>query len=64
MRESLKLAAGDRVEFVELPGGKYELVPATRSVSSLKGFFGRPERVVTLAEMDEAVERSATEAAE
>ncbi|QOR69430.1 AbrB/MazE/SpoVT family DNA-binding domain-containing protein [Ruania alkalisoli] len=63
VRASLHLAAGDRVEFIELPDGNYEFVPATRPVRSLKGFFGQPKRVVTLEEMDAAIARSASQSA-
>lgn len=63
VRKALGLSTGDRVEFVELADGKYELVPATRSVTSLKGFFGAPpEHAVTVEEMDRAIAESAAEA--
>lgn len=60
VRRSLGLHTGDRVEFVEHPDGHIELIPATRSVTSLKGFFGPPPaRAVTLDEMDRAIAESA-----
>src|SRR6185312_6163252 len=37
VREALRLDAGDRVEFVEVEPGRFEIVPATRSVTALKG---------------------------
>lgn len=62
VRNSLGLSAGDRVDFVELSDGNYELVPATRSVASLKGFFGAPpEHAVSIEEMDSAITESAAE---
>ncbi len=52
VRASLGLRPGDRVEFVELPDGNFELIPATRSVQTLKGFFGPPPApAVTIDEM-------------
>lgn len=51
VRQALGLDAGDRVEFVEVETGRFELVPATRSVTALKGMFGRPRRVVPIEEI-------------
>ncbi|GAA1727120.1 AbrB/MazE/SpoVT family DNA-binding domain-containing protein [Isoptericola hypogeus] len=63
VRKALGLSAGDRVEFVELPDGNYELVPTTRSVTALKGFFGAPPaRPVSVEEMNRAIAESAAEA--
>ncbi|MCW2750410.1 MAG: AbrB family transcriptional regulator, partial [Aeromicrobium sp.] len=55
MRRTLNLTAGSRVEFVELPDGTYELIPARRSVLELKGivkFSGPP---MSIEELDDAV---------
>ena len=41
VRQSLRLEAGDRVEFVEVEPGRFEIVPSTRSVKELKGMFGK-----------------------
>jgi antitoxin PrlF len=55
VREALRLDAGDRVEFVEVEPGRFEIVPATRSVTALKGIFGKPSRVVSIEEMNAAI---------
>ncbi len=55
VRQALRLDAGDRVEFVEVEAGRFELVPATRSVTALKGMFGKPRRVVSIDEMNAAI---------
>ena len=55
VRQALRLDAGDRVEFVEVEQGRFEIVPATRSVTVLKGMFGKPKRTVSIDEMNAAV---------
>lgn len=55
VRRTLNVQAGDRVEFVQIEPGRYELVPATRSVRELKGLFGKPDRTVTIDEMNRAI---------
>jgi AbrB family looped-hinge helix DNA binding protein len=57
VRQALGVDAGDRVEFVEVERGRFELVPATRSVAALKGMFGKPKRTVSVEEMNAAVAR-------
>ena len=60
VRTKLGLGAGDRVEFVELEGGQFAIVAATRSIRELKGMIRKPKRPVTIAEMNAAiVERAA-----
>lgn len=55
VRQALRLDAGDRVEFVEVEPGRFEMVPATRSVTELKGMFGKPRRTVSIEEMNAAI---------
>lgn len=55
VRKSLGLAAGDRVEFVQIEPGRYEFVAATRSVTELKGMFGKPKKAVSIAAMNKAI---------
>lgn len=55
VRRTLNVQAGDRVEFVQIGPGRYELVPATRSVRELKGLFGKRDRTVTIDEMNRAI---------
>ena len=51
VRRVLNVQAGDRVEFVQIAPGRFELVPAARSVRELKGLFGKPGRTVSIDEM-------------
>ena len=55
VRQALRLDAGDRVEFVEVEQGRFEIVPATRSVTVLKGMLGKPKRTVSIDEMNAAI---------
>ena len=57
VRVALGLEAGDRVEFVQMEPGHFELVAATQPVSSLKGLVGKPAKAVSLADMNAAIAR-------
>jgi len=62
VREALKLEAGVRIEFVEVEEGKFQLMPATRSIRELRGMFhdaGR--RPVSIEEMNAAIAKRAAE---
>ena len=52
VRRLLNVQTGDRVEFVQVGPGRFELVAATRSVRELKSLFGKPDRTVSIAEMN------------
>ncbi len=52
VRRALNVEAGDRVEFVQVKPGRFEVIAATRSVRELKGRFGKPIRTVTIDEMN------------
>lgn len=55
VREALHVGTGDRVEFVQIEPGRYEFIAATRSVTELKGMFGKPTKSVSIEEMNAAV---------
>jgi antitoxin PrlF len=56
VRNELGLSTGDRVEFVlNEASGRYEVMPATQSVKSLKGIVGKPKKPVTIEDMDAAI---------
>lgn len=55
VREALGVEAGDRVEFVEVAPGRYEFIAATRSVTALKGMFGKPRKTVSIKEMNAVI---------
>jgi len=59
VRNELGLSTGDRIEFVRNEqSGRYELLPATRSVTALKGIIRKPARAVTIEEMNSAIAES------
>lgn len=62
VRQALHIDAGDRVEFVEVGEGRYEIVVATRPVTGLKGMFGKPARRVSVEDMNAAIARKGASA--
>ena len=59
VRRDMNLSPGDRIEFVRMDDGHYAVVPASHSVKSLKGIVPRPDRSVSLADIQEAIEAGA-----
>lgn len=57
VRQTLKVDAGDRVEFVQIGPARYEFVAATRNVRELKGMFGNSPKTVSVEEMNRAIAR-------
>ncbi len=55
VRSALNVEAGDRVEFVQVEPGRFEVVASTRSVRELKGRFAKPAQAVTVSEMNAAI---------
>ncbi|HEV3428572.1 MAG TPA: AbrB/MazE/SpoVT family DNA-binding domain-containing protein [Paraburkholderia sp.] len=58
VRTHLGLSTGDRVEFIlNESTGRYEVVPATCSVTALKGIVRKPRNPVSIDEMNEVIAR-------
>lgn len=57
VRKALGLQAGDRVEFVEVARGRFELIAATRPVTDLKGMFGRRATTISIDEINAVTAR-------
>jgi len=55
VRAALGVEAGDRVEFVQIEPGHFELVAATQSVTALKGLVRKPATPVTIKDMNAAI---------
>jgi antitoxin PrlF len=55
VRDALGVSTGDRVEFVEVTPGRFEFIAATRSVTALKGMFGKPRKAVPIADMNAVI---------
>jgi antitoxin PrlF len=52
VRRALNVDTGDRVEFVQIEPGQFLFVAANRSVTELKGMFGKAARTVSIEEMN------------
>jgi len=55
VRAALGVNAGDRVEFVQVEPGRFELIAATGSVVALKGLVRKPATPVTIEAMNDAI---------
>ena len=60
LRNSLRLAAGDRVEFFYQADGTVALRPVKRSVQDLKGIVGKRTKPASIEEMDRAIAAAVT----
>ncbi|RMG92653.1 MAG: AbrB/MazE/SpoVT family DNA-binding domain-containing protein [Candidatus Dadabacteria bacterium] len=61
VRKKLRLEPGARVEVVVTDDGKIELIPLRGSVRDLKGVVPKPDKPVTLEEMESAIWEGASE---
>ena len=55
VRRRLGIGTGDRVEFVEIQDGVFQIVAATQDVRALKGIVPKPKKPVTIEEMSQAI---------
>ena len=62
VRRALNVQTGDRVEFVQVQPGRFELIAATRSVRELKGMLGRPTRTLTVEDMNRVIAQQGAKA--
>ncbi|PFG53575.1 AbrB family looped-hinge helix DNA binding protein [Marinobacter sp. LV10R520-4] len=58
VRAELKVGPGDRVEFVKVSEGRWEVLAAVEDVSRLRGIVAA-KRVVSIEEMDSAIRQKA-----
>lgn len=54
VRSDLHVVPGDRVEFVKVAEGRYEVVAATNEITNLKGMV-KTSKVVSVEEMNVAI---------
>jgi AbrB family looped-hinge helix DNA binding protein len=57
IRERLNLHYGDKVEFLLDKSGNVYIIPKKSSLIKLKGIVPRSKKVVSLSEMNNAIER-------
>ncbi|MDI9235199.1 AbrB/MazE/SpoVT family DNA-binding domain-containing protein [Limnohabitans lacus] len=55
VRHALKVDTGDRVEFVQIAPDRFEFVAANRSITELKGKFGKTSKRVSIEDMNKAI---------
>lgn len=55
VRQALHVDTGDRVEFVQIEPGQFLFVAANRSVTELKGMFGKSHKKVSIDDMNSAI---------
>ena len=55
VRLTLNLAAGDRVEFVQVESERFEMLAANQSITKLKGMFGKIRKKVTIDDMNRVI---------
>ncbi|HFE37602.1 MAG TPA: AbrB/MazE/SpoVT family DNA-binding domain-containing protein [Gammaproteobacteria bacterium] len=55
LREQLHLVSGDRVEFIIDKSNIVRMLPRKASVTNLKGMLPKPDKPVTLEEMEAAI---------
>ena len=60
VRDRMGLDSGDRVEFVEVSDGVFNIVAATRDVRELRGMISKPKDAVSLDDMNRAIARRAS----
>lgn len=55
VRDALGLAAGDRIDFIEMEKGQFAIVAATQPVQGLKGLIAKPKKAISIEDMNAAI---------
>jgi AbrB family looped-hinge helix DNA binding protein len=55
VRTRLGIRTGDRVEFVEIQDGVFQIVAATQDVQALRGIVPKPKKPVAIEKMKQAI---------
>ncbi|MFT5574180.1 MAG: antitoxin PrlF [Cryomorphaceae bacterium] len=59
IRNQLDLHAGDKISFIEDADGSINLVPIKKPLSALKGLVPKPNKKVSVEDMNNAIKRKA-----
>jgi AbrB family looped-hinge helix DNA binding protein len=59
VRRELKIGEGDKLEFIEIEKGRFEIIAVTREASSLKGIINTSNKA-TIEEMNKSISDSAS----
>lgn len=57
VRQGLGVATGDRVEFIEVEKGVFNMVATTRDIRELKGSIPKPSKPIGIDDMNRAIAR-------
>lgn len=57
LRAMWGLNAGDRIEYIAMPGGQILLKPLIQDVRTLKGMLEKPKKPVSIDQMNQAIRR-------
>lgn len=55
VRTALGIETGSRVEFIQTGTSEFALIPATQSVTQLKGILAKPVKPVSIEDMNNAI---------
>ena len=55
VRAALGIKTGDRVEFIQIEPGHFELIAATQSITALKGLVRKPATPISITKMNEVI---------
>ncbi len=61
MRERLRLRPGSKLVFEEQPNGDFVVRRKTADIADLKGLFPKPQRPLSIEEIDEAIAAAVAE---
>lgn len=61
MRERLRLRPGNKLVFEEQPNGDFVVRKKTGDIRDLKGIFPKPDRPLSIEDMDEAIAQAVIE---
>jgi AbrB family looped-hinge helix DNA binding protein len=61
MRDRLRLRPGSKIVFEEQPNGDFLVRKKTGDIMDLKGFFPKPERTLSIEDIDDAIAREVME---
>lgn len=59
IRSELHVGAGDRLEFIKIGEGRFEIIAANKDVTSIKGIV-KAQKTVSLEAMDAAIKNKAS----
>jgi AbrB family looped-hinge helix DNA binding protein len=60
VRDRFHLSPGDKIQFVIDEDGTLRVIPVTATLRELKGMVPKPDRIVSLNEMEDAIVEGAT----